>query len=695
MKLLLLIFLTWSCSSSICTQITTKNQNRINELYPIAIDTQKTTGERLTAFRGCCWLSAYQDYYVSLKISSEFYSLALDKKVYDMQISALHYKGHSLMMLGHLDAANISFDEALTVAKEHNFNKMEAEAYGDLGNLWIKKGEVKQALSCHLRSDSIAKKHDFKIAKARAKINIGEIYETNGEYKKSLEAFREALKICEENGLGGFFSSIQDKLGDVNLSIEEYNIALGHYHLSYYYSIKLTNVGRQISSLKKLGEIHHDLDNLDSARIYFDKAIELSRRKMIPDLEAALLASLARVHLDQNSLERARRTIEESLVLFKSRETFEGRDNAFYIAGEIYYELDKTELTTQVLMECYALTIKSGDVFIREKACRLLATIYKETGNYRLSTNFYEEYLTLRDKRRGQEDVREILRLNIQNEYLEQAITDSIQQLNTIDRINLKYEQFKERERNKTNLIYIGITVLILILAFAIYALWIRRKRTRLLRHKNTVIEGALNDKEILLKEVHHRVKNNMQVVSSLLFLKSKSTESQAAKDVLVDSQKRIDSMLLAHQKMYRNNNFEEIEIVDYVNDIFRMLLESIRREHDSFSIVSDGKIFLQVEKAQALGFVIHELVTNSIKYAWPNQETTAKLIELEFMVSKESIGFTYLDNGVGIPDKIDITKINSFGLKMINSLVTKQLLGTIEIDGNRGLRVEIKLGKW
>jgi two-component sensor histidine kinase len=223
----------------------------------------------------------------------------------------------------------------------------------------------------------------------------------------------------------------------------------------------------------------------------------------------------------------------------------------------------------------------------------------------------------------------------------------------------------------------------------------LHQKRARLLRHKNTVIKGALNDKEILLKEVHHRVKNNMQVVSSLLFLKSKSTESQAAKDVLVDSQKRIDSMLLAHQKMYRNNNFEEIEIVDYVNDIFRMLLESIRREHDSFSIVSDGKIFLQVEKAQALGFVIHELVTNSIKYAWPNQETTAKLIELEFMVSKESIGFTYLDNGVGIPDKIDITKINSFGLKMINSLVTKQLLGTIEIDGNRGLRVEIKLGKW
>ncbi len=694
MKLLIILFLIWPCSSSVYAQITTKNQIRIDELYPIATNPKKAIDERLTAYRGCCWLSAYQDYILCLKISSEFYTLAVDKKVYDMQISALHYKGHSLMMLGQLDAAKISFDEALTVAKEQSLIKMEAEAFGDLGNLWVKMGEVNQALSCHLRSDSIARKHDLKIATARANINIGEIYEAKGEYKKSLEAFRKALKICEENRLGGFLSSIYEKLGDVNQSIEEYDLAKRHYYSSYRYAVKFTNVGRQISSMQSLGELYYNLNNLDSAKFYYEHAIKLSRSKQIPDYEAALLASIARLHLDNGELNQARSTIEESLKLYSSREIFEDKDNTFYIAGEIYYALGISQLCLKSLEQSYALSFESGSLLIREKSCRLLATVYKETGNYRLSTNFFEEYLLLRDQRRGQEDVKAILRLNIQKEYLEQAITDSIQQHNRIERINLDHEQFKEQEHNKKNFIYFGISVLVLILAFAIYALWIRRKRTRLLQHKNSVIRRALNDKEILLKEVHHRVKNNMQVVSSLLFLKSKSTENEAAKDVLLDSQKRIDSMLLAHQKMYRNNNFEEIEILEYVNDIFRMLLEPIRRERDSFNIVNDGKIFLQVEKAQALGFVIHELVTNSIKYAWPNQETTAKLIELEFMVSKESIGFTYLDNGVGIPDKIEITKINSFGLKMINSLVTKQLLGTIEINGERGLRMEIKFGR-
>ena len=98
MRFALIIFLILPCSSTIYAQIVIKNQNKIDELYPIATNPQKATDERLTAYRECCWFSAYQDYTLCLRISSEFYSLATDKKIYDMQISALHYKGHSLMM---------------------------------------------------------------------------------------------------------------------------------------------------------------------------------------------------------------------------------------------------------------------------------------------------------------------------------------------------------------------------------------------------------------------------------------------------------------------------------------------------------------------------------------------------------------------------------------------------------------------
>src|SRR3989338_1960075 len=100
--------------------------------------------------------------------------------------------------------------------------------------------------------------------------------------------------------------------------------------------------------------------------------------------------------------------------------------------------------------------------------------------------------------------------------------------------------------------------------------------------------------------------------------LKSRSTTDESAKSALIDSQKRIDSMLLAHQKMYRNNNFEEIEITEYALDIFKMMLDPVEGKDDVFKIEGAKHVLLKVEKAQVLGFVIHELVTNSIKYAWP-----------------------------------------------------------------------------
>ncbi|ASS49276.1 MAG: hypothetical protein A3D31_03875 [Candidatus Fluviicola riflensis] len=692
MKYILCIFFIGLFYAVAFSGLSPKNQKAIDSLYPIATNIENPVESRLGAYNRCCWLSAYQDYNLCLKISSEYYDLTVKYQNVERQITALHFKGYACMMLGELDLSESCFELALNLARQHNLSYKTAEAYGDLGNLMVKKGDVKLALKYHLLSDSIAEKHNLNVPRARAKINLGEIYENKGQYKKSLHLFKVALAICEKNALGGYKSSIHEKLGDVNCSIKEFDKAMEEYHISLYLSKKITNVNRQISAMQKLGNLHFDLAHLDSALIYFQKAIDLSRKNEIMDYEASLLTSYARYFMAKGDLNEARIKIEESIHLFNASELYIGRDQAYFYAGEIYYKLKLQPLSNKALLHSFELAEKSGNLLIKEKSCKLLAQLYKDIGEYEKSVEFYEKYISYKDQRRGQDEVNEVLKFNIQSEFLQINLTDSLNRQKEVELLNLEHERFKEGESTKSILFYIGIGVLLLVLAFTIYSLLIRRKRAFELKHKNTIITEALHTKEILLKEVHHRVKNNMQVVSSLLMLKSRSTTDESAKSALIDSQKRIDSMLLAHQKMYRNNNFEEIEITEYALDIFKMLLDPVEGKDDVFKIEGAKHVLLKVEKAQVLGFVIHELVTNSIKYAWPDNRL--KSIVLSFEETENEVCLHYADNGIGLSNDIDLTSIKSFGLKMIHSLIRNQLGGTIELEKREGLMMKITFAK-
>ncbi len=235
---------------------------------------------------------------------------------------------------------------------------------------------------------------------------------------------------------------------------------------------------------------------------------------------------------------------------------------------------------------------------------------------------------------------------------------------------------------------YSGAAVLFLILLLIGYFFVQKRRSATVLAEKNKIVNQALKDKEILLKEVHHRVKNNMQVVSSLLQLKSINTEDAAAKTALLDSKKRIDSMQLVHQKMYQKGNYEQVDIVEYCCDIVVLLLDHIKTAADQF-VVRGDEFTIHVEQAQALGFIIHELITNSIKYAWCKNQP--KRIAINLTKQDDGIQMEYLDNGKGITGALNLETTKSFGMMMVNSLVTRQLLGKIELKNKGGFYANVK----
>jgi len=196
-------------------------------------------------------------------------------------------------------------------------------------------------------------------------------------------------------------------------------------------------------------------------------------------------------------------------------------------------------------------------------------------------------------------------------------------------------------------------------------------------------IEKSLAEKEILLKEIHHRVKNNMQVISSLLFMQARKTKDTQVQDILRDSQNRIKSIALVHEKIYLSPDLNRIDYNDYIQKITRHLFETylVDPTHISLSISSET-VYLPIDKAVPCSLIINELISNAVKYAFP--EGRKGNIFIDFQRQGDTYVLVFRDDGVGIPEGTDFLHHETLGFELIRGLV-RQLNGTIDLDKTKG----------
>lgn len=195
-------------------------------------------------------------------------------------------------------------------------------------------------------------------------------------------------------------------------------------------------------------------------------------------------------------------------------------------------------------------------------------------------------------------------------------------------------------------------------------------------------ITQSLMEKEVLLKEVHHRVKNNMQVISSILNLQSSYVTDGYALNLLKESQNRIKTMAYIHESLYQNKTFSSINFSEYITTLTNNILHSYTASIQKVKLVIDvQKIILNLDTSIPAGLIINELVTNSIKHAFNNEKEGIIFINL---FTKDNVLFLeVLDNGTGFPNEIDFKNTNSLGLQLVNTLV-EQLNGNIELRQNK-----------
>lgn len=202
-------------------------------------------------------------------------------------------------------------------------------------------------------------------------------------------------------------------------------------------------------------------------------------------------------------------------------------------------------------------------------------------------------------------------------------------------------------------------------------------------------IKESLKEKEVLLQEIHHRVKNNMQIISSLMSLQTKYVDDEVSLDVLKESQNRVKSMALVHEKLYRSEDLTHINIYNYINNLVLDLFFSYGVSRDQITPIIDiDEIKLNIETAVPCGLIINELVSNVIKHAFRDKKGGKMWLSLH-LTDDNQIELMVADNGSGLPNGFNINSSNSLGMQLVNSLVN-QLDGSIKIKRSNGTKFTI-----
>lgn len=255
---------------------------------------------------------------------------------------------------------------------------------------------------------------------------------------------------------------------------------------------------------------------------------------------------------------------------------------------------------------------------------------------------------------------------------------------------NLIAEQERRNIRN-VSLAALAISVLAFILGFLVIKL---RRAQKVERSQRSALEQSLKDKEVLLKEIHHRVKNNLQVISSLLDLQTLKMEDGTAKSALEEGKSRVQSIAILHHQLYQHDDLVQVDLKTFSDELFKQVLGVFKKPNQQVEVSLDiSQTLIDIDTAVPFGLILNELFTNSFKYAFNDGKPGR--IEMRVEQQRDSTSgkpkniFVYRDSGPGLPSNIELSSANTLGLRLIATL-SEQFKGTSSYQYNNGAEFSI-----
>lgn len=348
---------------------------------------------------------------------------------------------------------------------------------------------------------------------------------------------------------------------------------------------------------------------------------------------------------------------------------------------------------------------KSDSIFI-EQYYDIIGEIQRidiQLSDYEYLDNFVKKRLihqidTLEQKLKNLSD-----QITYKNKLHQMMIDKAQQEINQLRHLLDNKSAYLLLDKKLSISLLIAFCLTVLFLVFMIFLLWNIKKQKNILVQQNHQIldqrnklqtlseslKNTLASREILLKEVHHRVKNNLQIIWGLLFLQSKKVQEEKAAWALENSQNRVYSIALVHEKLYQSQNLAEINFCNYLQALIQSISETYEQEGKEITFDLDiiPKSF-SVDHTMRLGLIINELVSNIFKYAFPHQEQGKVKIQLK-NPDANLYELTVRDNGIGMPSNLDTKHSEGLGLTLVD-LLSKELRGQVKYERTKGTKISI-----
>lgn len=669
------------------------NEARKKKIDSLLIVAQTKTLPNETRFNAYASITKtiYTNVAYGMEICEKY--LAFVRSVNDTNhiIAALHFVGFGEKSKGNLMLSKKYYEEGLHLAKLKEKPFKICNALANVGNIHLAMGNIDSAYFYHKESVVLARSKGFKKLQARGHINLGEVYRIQGNYLKSIENLDSAVSICEKEKFYAYFATTYTEIGNVNLAVKEFETARNYYNKALESATKNKFYGSMANANIKLAELAIAQQQWNEATVFYNKAETLCIEKNLPLIHIKVKRGIGALQLMINEPQNALVSLKESLGMMEELGVQFEAEITYHLLGKTLFGLANYSESNIYLKKAYKAAKKYNNKELMP-ICFSLYQLNNKLNNSSAALKFYEEYIHLKTTLEDEEALKKIIKLEYERNYTQKQFQDSLINANEKERLSLAHQQETQKQKRRTYIVLSALVVVLCILIL-LFIFWRnKQKHNKQLIEKNKAIEQALHDKNILLKEVNHRVKNNMQIVSSLLHFQSRNTDNETVKNTLNETQLRLQSIQLVHQKIYDTENFEQVNLTNYTKDLVRVLSNSIVPKDCSIEVVGDA-ISTHVEQVQAVGFIIHELITNSVKYAWNNEQN--KNIRLSITINNnDEIELTYCDNGKGIKEPLVFEEISSFGLKLIYALVKRQLIGTINYLKNEYSCFTIKFKK-
>lgn len=496
-----------------------------------------------------------------------------------------------------------------------------------------------------------------------AELRLGNHLQSVEHFIESANLFRELEMYTEEGYALGSIGSAFKQQDDLSNSIKYYQQCL---HLFE----QANDTFFIANSLLNIGEAYRVFDVADSAEFYYGKSMkyfsQLAENPQIVRRKALLNGNLGLLHAEKGMLQQAKNELEAALLFFEHDSTM----LATFMSniGWVYYLQGDVSKGIEYMSKACGIALAEG---LKDQTLEIslkLSEAYEKINDYKNSLRYYKRYKLYNDSLKDISSIREMEKMQSRFELAKKD--EQIVVLNKLNKLQRMLAYF----------LTAGVMIF-LILTFQLRKSNKRVKETNnRLNYQKELLEKSEKEKSLLLKELNHRVKNNLQMVSSLLNLQARQLNGHPAAEALIACRYRVEALTLIHQKLYREDVDTKIDLKEYLNDLTQNLVSNYGR---NFQLHFDlESVLMKIDKAIPVGLIVNELITNALKYA----DGVQIFPELNVSLKKNEHVATLIiqDNGKGLADDFDFTKSSSFGIKLVNSLV-KQLNGYIEWDNKGG----------